>query len=60
MKGRRTMELLRRLCEADGISGQEDGIVEIFREELKDYTDSKGKALSVLKDLAMAYHPEAI
>ena len=40
MKGRDEMELLRRLCEADGISGQEDGIEEIFREALKDHADT--------------------
>jgi putative aminopeptidase FrvX len=34
------MELLKRLCEADGISGHEDAIVEIFRESLKDHVDS--------------------
>ncbi len=34
------MELLRRLCETDGISGREDGVIEIFKEELEGVADS--------------------
>ncbi len=33
------MELLKRLCEIDGISGREDAVVELFVEELKDTAD---------------------
>jgi endoglucanase len=33
------VELLKRLCEADGISGREDAIVEILREELESVSD---------------------
>ncbi|HPJ29647.1 MAG TPA: M42 family peptidase [Candidatus Sabulitectum sp.] len=33
------MELLKRLCETDGISGREDAVVELLREELKDHAD---------------------
>lgn len=34
------MELLARLCGADGISGHEDAIVDIFREALEGHADS--------------------
>ncbi|MCD4700583.1 MAG: M42 family peptidase, partial [Candidatus Aegiribacteria sp.] len=34
------MDLLRKLCEADGISGHEDSIVSIFRDALENYVDS--------------------
>ncbi|NOQ23369.1 MAG: M42 family peptidase [Candidatus Aegiribacteria sp.] len=34
------MDLLRKLCEADGISGHEDNIVSIFRDALEGYVDS--------------------
>ncbi len=33
------MELLRKLCETDGISGREDAVVELLKEELKDHAD---------------------
>ncbi|MCD4707988.1 MAG: M42 family peptidase [Candidatus Sabulitectum sp.] len=33
------MELLKRLCEVDGVSGHEDAVVELLREELKNYAD---------------------
>jgi len=34
------MELLKKLCEADGVSGHEDSIVSIFRDALEGYADS--------------------
>ncbi len=34
------MDLLRKLCEADGISGHEDHIVTIFRDALEGHVDS--------------------
>jgi len=34
------MELLKKLCEADGISGHEDDIISIFREALDGHADS--------------------
>lgn len=34
------MDLLKKLCEADGISGHEDSIVSIFREALEGFADS--------------------
>lgn len=33
------MELLRKLCETDGISGREDAVVELLSEELSDVLD---------------------
>jgi len=33
------MELLRRLCETDGISGHEDGVVELVKEALQGHAD---------------------
>lgn len=33
------MKLLKRLCEVDGISGYEDAVVELLKEELKDTAD---------------------
>ncbi len=33
------MELLRKLCETHGISGREDAVVELLKEELKDHAD---------------------
>ena len=33
------MELLKRLCEVDGISGREDAVVELLKNELKDHAD---------------------
>ncbi|MCK5132430.1 MAG: M42 family metallopeptidase [Candidatus Sabulitectum sp.] len=33
------MELLKRFCEADGVSGREDALVELFKEELKNTAD---------------------
>ncbi len=34
------MDLLRKLCEADGVSGHEESIVTIFRDALEDCADS--------------------
>ncbi|OPL18973.1 MAG: hypothetical protein AVO35_03320 [Candidatus Aegiribacteria sp. MLS_C] len=34
------MELLRKLCEADGISGHEDAVAGLFRDALKDHADT--------------------
>ena len=34
------MELLKRLCETDGISGHEDSVVELVKEALKGHADS--------------------
>lgn len=34
------MDLLKRLCETDGVSGHEDAVVELFRSELKDVADT--------------------
>ena len=35
----RNMDLLKRLCEVDGISGREDAVVKLLEEELKDSAD---------------------
>ena len=34
------MDLLKKFCETDGISGHEDGVVEVFREALEGVADS--------------------
>ncbi len=34
------MELLRKLCEIDGVSGHEDAVVDLFRESLEGIADS--------------------
>ena len=34
------MKFLKKLCETDGVSGHEDAIVELMKEELKEYLDS--------------------
>ncbi len=39
MAGRFDMELLRRLCEADGVSGFEDNVRVLISDEIKDFCD---------------------